>query len=470
VPELPVPDLRSYLLVAAVAATAAALFADYEGSYLVPLDQGPIRYSSTQARDAVAEFDRRLQEGAETLEYHPDFGYLPALLRKFQVPVSSQVLVFSKTSFQAARISPRLPRAIYFNQQVSLGWVRGGDVVELAAIDPELGTIFYTVDQEPGGKPRMKRRDDCLQCHHAGATAGVPGLLVRSVYPDRSGLPVFRAGSFITDHRSPLKERWGGWYVTGTHADPHLGNVLLEDSDDPASLDLSRGANLTDLKDRFDTGAYLSPHSDIVALMVLEHQTRMTNLLTRASYETRIALEYQKGMDEALGKPSGEFSDSVRRRIHNAAEAVVKYLLFAEEAPLQGPVKGTSSFAKEFTASAPVTKDSRSFSQLDLEKRLLKYPCSPMIYSELFDRLPWPLLERIHERLWQVLSGADSSPTYARLTEDDRRAILEILIETKSGLPEFWKPALQDQARTRGPAARTGTPAALTRSTEGFSP
>ena len=167
-------------------------------------------------------------------------------------------------------------------------------------------------------------------------------------------MPLFQAGGFVTDHRSPLAQRWGGWYVTGTHGKQrHMGNVFAEDRDHPEQLDREQGANVTDLKGRIDTGTYLSPHSDIVALMVLEHQTRMANLITRVNYETRMALYEQKAINQSLKEPEDQIGDSARRRIDNAAEALLKYLLFTDEAKLEGAIKGTSGFAAEFTARGP---------------------------------------------------------------------------------------------------------------------
>jgi hypothetical protein len=296
------------------------------------------------------------------------------------------------------------------------------------------------MDQDAGPKPRIDRRDECLQCHAAGGTLGVPGLVVRSVFVERSGMPLFHAGGFVTDHRSPLKQRWGGWYVTGTHgAARHMGNVFAEDRDHPDDLDREAGANVTDLKGRIDTGMYLSPGSDIVALMVLEHQTRMTNLLTRGGWETRMAIAEQQAINKAVGDPPDRLSDSAKRRIDNAAEAILKYMLFTDEALLDAPVKGASSFAAEFAARGPKDKTGRSLRDLDLTKRMFKYPCSYLIYSPQFDALPAPLQDRVYRRLFEIVSGADQTPAYARLTAADRRAILEIVRATKQGLPDYWK-------------------------------
>jgi len=308
------------------------------------------------------------------------------------------------------------------------------------AADPKQGMIFYTLDQDSGAKPQLIRRDECLQCHLSPRTTGVPGWIVRSVYPDSSGMPLFQAGSFVTDHRSPFKERWGGWYVTGKHgAQLHMGNVYSQSKSEP-DMDFSKGANVTDLKWHFDTGAYLTRHSDIVALMVLEHQGRMQNLITRVGFDARMALRDQAALAPLLNKPGEELTDSTRRRINLVADALVQYMLFAEEAPLAEPIEGTSGFTQEFQKLGPADKKGRSLRDLDLRKRLFRYPCSYLIYSEPFDGLPAPAKQRVYERLWEVLSGKDKSAAFARLSTEDRQAVREILLETKGELPEYWRP------------------------------
>ena len=428
------------------AALAAALlwtgriFGGLDGSYVLPLDHPAIQYGTRPVEDRAARLSARLSSGEVKLTYDPDLGYLPALLRELQLSVSSQVVVFSKTSFQAPRISPWNPRALYFNDDTSVGYVNGGDVLEVASVDPQQGVIFYTLDQEKTAKPELVRRGECLQCHQGGGTLGVPGLVVRSVYPESSGMPLFQAGGFITDHRSPLKNRWGGWYVTGKQgSEHHMGNVFVDDRQHPDALDRNKGANLPDLTARFNTARYLTPHSDIVALMVLEHQTRMTNLLTRVNYETRMALHDQEAINKALGAPPGQLSDSAKSRIANATETLLEYMLMADEATFAGPIQGSTAFAAEYQRQGPRTKAGRSLRELDLKTRLFRHPCSPLIYSEAFDALPAPARDRIYRRLWEILSGKDNSKTYARLCEADRRAVLEILLETKPGLPGFWK-------------------------------
>jgi hypothetical protein len=427
----------SGILLIGLAASLAAI-AGLGGSYVVPLDHPAIQYAAWPVDDAVARLQKRVDSGEVELKFREGHGYLESILDALRVRPASQLLVFSKTSFQATRIEPGNPRAIYFNDNVAVGWVHGGDVLEFAAVDPKQGVIFYTLDQAPVDKPHFDRQDTCLQCHANGSTVGVPGLLVRSVYPSQTGMPVFQAGSFVTDHRSPLKERWGGWYVTGKHgAQTHMGNAIVQGRDEPAALD-PNGQNVTDLRTRFDTGAYLTPHSDIVALMVLEHQTRMTNLITRVGFEARIALHDNAAMNEVLRQPESELSESTVRRINSAAEELIEYMLFTEEARLTEPIIGVSGFAESFAQEGPKDSSGRSLRDLDLKTRLLRYPCSYLIYSEAFDQMPLVMKDRVYKRLWQVLSGEHQSPKFASLSRDDRQAILEILRATKKGLPEYW--------------------------------
>jgi hypothetical protein len=296
------------------------------------------------------------------------------------------------------------------------------------------------LDQRQTDKPRFVRRDECLQCHASPRTLGVPGHLVRSVYPDAEGLPLLQAGSFQTDHASPLRERWGGWYVTGTHGVlRHMGNNWVRDVGHPDQLDMETGANVTCLQDRVNLSRYARPDSDLVALMVLEHQTKLHNLLTRANWETRIALHQQEDMNRALGQPSTYWFDSTRRRIRNQVEDLLKYLLFTDEVRLDAPVAGTSGFQDEFPKTGPRDRRGRSLRDLDLKTRLFRYPCSFLIYSDAFAALPPAARDHLYLRLHEVLTGKDQSKEFAVLSRDDRSTILEILLDTKSGLPDYWK-------------------------------
>src|SRR6185436_7627648 len=160
------------------------------------------------------------------LEFEPEHGFLLGLLRKLKINTNSQMFVFSKTSFQRDRISPQRPRALYFNDDVYVGYVHGSRMLEVAAIDPKLGGVFYTLDQE-NGRPKFARNDQCLECHASAKTLGVPGPLVRSFPCDENGMVDLGQGTSLVTHRTPLIERWGGWYVTGSSGgQAHRGNLI----------------------------------------------------------------------------------------------------------------------------------------------------------------------------------------------------------------------------------------------------
>lgn len=394
-----------------------------------------IGYWDAEPDDAVARLQQRLESGEAELSFHEELGYLPAVLEALDVAQSSQVLVFSKTSFQAARIYPRAPRAIYHNEDVSVGWVRGGDVVEVASIDPKLGVVFYTLDQFRSPRPRFRlRTTECISCHVGPATSGVPGLVVRSVHPDSSGTPE-RAPSFITDHRSPLSERWGGWYVSGLHgSQTHLGNVTFQRGRVSIKLTGDQTDNIENLRRYISPYQYLRTTSDIVSLMTLEHQTRMTNLIVRLGYETRIALH-----DHPDVKDLEAFPEEAATRIRNTAEELLRYMLFTDEAPLEEPIQGSSGFAEAFESRGRRDSKGRSLHDLDLESRLLRYPCSYLIESEAFESLPEPAKGLVYQRLWDVLNGRGEAGVYSSLSAEDRQAILEILLETKTDLPAYWR-------------------------------
>jgi hypothetical protein len=407
----------------------------------IPFEREPINYLTAPVHDPVAQLQARLAAGKATLRHDDRQGYLRSVLERLGVPISSQVLVFSKTSFQRSRIAPESPRALYFNDDVYVGFVQGGEVLEFSAVDPDLGATFYLLEQAQTPAPTFLRQThDCLQCHASGKTLDVPGHMVRSVYPEETGQPAFNAGTFSTSHESPMSERWGGWYVTGTHGkQTHMGNVLVTDRAAPEKLDFKAGANITDLATRFDTSAYLAPASDIVALMVLEHQVKLHNLITLANYQTRIALHYSRAINKALGEPEDQISETTARRFQGPAEDLIKYMLFVDEAELSEPIRGTTGFAKDFAARGPRDRQGRSLRDLNLKTRLLEYPCSYLIYSRAFDALPRPVKEHVYRRLWEVLTEKDQSPAFARRTSAERKAILQILRETKQGLPDYWK-------------------------------
>ena len=403
--------------------------------FLGSLEDPAIAYTKAPLANAVADLNTKLADGSAQLKFDGRSGYLQSALAALQLPVDSQVLVFSPNSLQAKRINQSNPRALFFNDRVALGWVRDGDVIEVAAHDDAQGTVFYTLEQRApaasAGPPQFKRGFICLGCHVAGDTLGVPGLLMFSALapPDGSGF-----GRFVTmDHRTPVDQRWGGWFVTGnTGSAAHRGN-------EATALDPSRRRGLRSADGLFDLDGYPTASSDIASLLVLSHQTHMMNLLTRIGWEARAA-------DPTLHAPftsSREQDARIAQMMRGIATEVVDYLLFVDEAPLPEPVQGSSAFLERFSSAGPRDMAGRSLHELDLRRRLLKYPCSYLIYSPAFDALPAAAKAPLYQRMWEVLSGAERGERYrSALSRADRQAIVEILRETKPGLPAYFNGAV----------------------------
>jgi hypothetical protein len=419
------PASRVLLSVTLAAALGLAGAAQRRDVFIESRDHPAIGYSTAPVSDPVAALNARLESGAASLSFDETNGYLRAVLEALGVPTQSQMMVFSHTSFQAPLLTIHNPRAVYFNETVAVGFVRGGHILEISALDPAQGVIFYELPQSAAVPPRFRRNNDCLACHLSWETLGVPGLTMQSVHP----LPDENSyvNGFTTIHGSPLEQRWGGWWVTGNHGGArHMGNIPVM----PAEKGRSKLANptrpLASLEGLFDLKGYPTPYSDVVALMVLAHQTHMTNLITRTGWEARLA----------AASPS---ADAVAR-VNEAARDLVDYMLFVDEAPLVGPIKGTSGFAETFSTQGPSDGQGRSLRDLDLQRRVFRYPCSYMIYTPAFDGMPQMAKDAVYTRLWQVLSGREAQARYKGLTLQDRQAIVSILRATKAGLPDYFQP------------------------------
>ncbi len=382
-----------------------------------------IQYRAPTTADPVAKLMQDVDAGRVQLRRNGPSGYLRSVLDALHVPVDSQIMVFAKDSVQANRISSGNPRALFFNDAAVVGWVSGG-FIELASQDPKQGVIFYVLQESILGAPSFARRDSCLSCHYSSSAVDVPGMLARSFL------------QYNVTHRVPFEKRWGGWYVTGQGGGPHLGNVdvaHLSDVPPPTGT-----LNWSTLENRFDTSGYLAPQSDVVALLVFEHQMHMMNLLTRIGWEARV-LDFRRGktVDQLRGNGDDPTDDTMS--LDDAAEEFVDYMLFVEGAPLHGPIRGATDFGGQFSAMGPRDHRGRSLRQLDLQTRLFTYPCSYMIYSAQFDGLPATARAAIYQRMWRALSGRVHDPAYARLSADSRAAIVEILRDTKPDLPVYFR-------------------------------
>ena len=356
--------------------------------------------------DPVTALRADLAAGRRPLAWEPGRGYLRALLRELNIAESSQTLVFSKTSLQTDFISRKTPRAIYFGESAYVAWIPGAPLIEIMSVHPTEGVQFWAIPNVKGGAKVRPESDDCTRCHGRRSSA----LMVQSVFAAPSGYSRPFARSFDVTPRTPLRQRWGGWYVTGTHnGQRHMGNVVSGGTDEKPTLDPEKGANVTDLRPFLDTKRYLSPHSDLVALMVLESQMEVQNVLTTTAYLARTA--------------------DTPEELADATEPLVEALLGVGEARLTSPVRGTSRFAEEYAARGPLYK-------LDLKTRLYRHGCSPLIASPSFRALPDAARALVWTRIKEILSAETPEPRFAHLSKEDRAALAEVLARTE---PEFAK-------------------------------
>jgi len=428
---------------AAVGLAGPLLAEDFQGStHTLAYEDPPISYSAQKPNDRVAKLQAQIASGEVKLKWDDQFGWLPSLLDALKVPRSSQMLVFSQTSLQRHAINPRNPRAIYYDEDVYVGYIPNAPMMEVSAVDPNLGGIFYSLDQERQDKPTFTRNQDCIQCHVSGRSLGVPGHFVRSLETDGSGDMISGTDTSEVDQCTPIADRWGGWYVTGqSGAQTHLGNLVGVTAFERHKTEPALRDNLTELSQFIDPQKYLRPHSDIVALMVLEHQTHMHNYITRLNYETRIMMSMYGHI----------------RYLKSQEDAFLRYLLFTEETPLTAPLAGDPQYVKDFMAGAKCDSKGRSLRDLDMKTRMFRYPCSYLIYSPAFDALPTVMRDHLLQRLYDILTGSDTNPQFAKIAASDRQAILEILRETKPNLPDYW-PAKTATAMTTSAAVVSRAP------------
>ncbi|MEI8281609.1 MAG: hypothetical protein WCG75_04305 [Armatimonadota bacterium] len=395
----------------------------------------PAEFTAQNMADPVSSMMERIRTGSLKLTFEPKQGYLKSILKELDISLESQILVFSKTSLQSNFISPMTPRALYFNDHAYVGWIPNAPVIELIGIDPKVGPVFFTLSNQVVPIPKLVRQTmDCFQCHFSSMTGQIPGLMVRSVFAGPDGMPRFANGSFRTTSTSEIKNRWGGWYVTGQHGNQrHMGNEVARGDEQASVIDTKRGANVTDLGRYFDFKNYASPHSDIVALMVAEQQLTIQNQITKASFLTRRAVKEATDLLK-FGFSSDHVNNQIKDRVQNACEPLVQALLCSGEPILTDPIKGSSGFSAYYSQSSPPDTIGRRLSELDLKTKLLKYSCSPMIYSTAFANIPIEAKSQVYHRFREVLSGKDQSKSFEHLTVDDKKNIREILAQT---LPDW---------------------------------
>ena len=393
----------------------------YEQEYRV------MNYGSAPLQDVITELQAQIDSGEVSLGFDSQRGYLDATLAALDISTTSQLLVFSRTSLQQSLIAPQTPRAIYFNEDVYVAWVQGSSLLEIASMDPNLGPVFFTLNQIESGNPQFNREfRSCLRCHDSLSLTGggTPRFMMSSNYTGVAGQLVSHEGSIMTTSRTPISSRWGGWYVTGFHGEQrHLGNILVQTAADIADENLARMGNRENLSMLAEIEPYLTPYSDIVALLVIEHQIEVQNKIARTNFQARTLLEKKEGLEE------GE----VARGLEVLGEELLQSLFMVGQPPFVDVIEGTSGFAEAFEGAGRKDGQGRSLWDLDLKQRLFKRPLSYQIYSNAYAGLPPQIQEIVAARMGEILSVVNNENTYAHLSDEDKQVIREILSATNWG-------------------------------------
>jgi hypothetical protein len=387
-------------------------------------DQPPHDYWSRPLEDPFTRFKAAVEAGKVAFDHSSEKAFLVSVLRALNIPASSQMLVFSTTSLQLRLIKPSNPRALYFNEHVYLGYIPGGRI-EVVSIDPVLGGIFYIFDiPKTPGPLNIERSDRCMNCHAGEDTGHVPGLVIKSVLPGLTGgsLTAYRLEQ--TGHHIPLKDRFGGWYVTGRHAqDEHWGNAIGQFNNGVLQKTIIPPGT------RFDFAKYPVPTSDILPQLLHEHQAGFVNRVVEAGYRARTHLFTDRA--GLTPEHAAELDDQ--------AERLTRYLLFADEAPLPaGGLHGDPLYQQSFVRTRRPASNGAALKDFDLRTRLFKYRCSYMIYTPLFRALPPEMKNRVYARLRAALDTARPDPQFSYLPPDEKQAIRTILRETLTDLPKGW--------------------------------
>ena len=402
---------------------ALASLACAEPSYR-NFDEPPHNYHTAPLKDRFTKLKADLESRRIPLDHSSEKAFVLSLLKALNIPASSQMLVFSTTSLQLRFITPRNPRAIFFNDGLYVGYIPGAKI-EILSMDPELGAIFYMFDIPTDSRPiAVERSERCVNCHTKEDTGFVPGIVIKSVIPGPTGgsLKTFRKEQ--TGHSIPFAERFGGWYVTGDRGlASQWANVIGRYSGDDIAKTVITPGQL------FDFAKYPAATSDILPQLVHEHQAGCANRILQASYRARTAFHLDKG-----GLTPAHYAE-----LDEQARTVTRYLLFADEVPLPtGGVDGDAAFKADFVKAARALPGGASLREFDLRTRLFKYRCSYMIYSPEFAGLPARMKQQIYLHLRAALSVEKPMKEYAYLPVAEKQAIRAILKGTLTDLPAGW--------------------------------
>lgn len=364
----------------------------------VSFADAPHSYWERKSEDRLQRFMNEVQAGRALVDASSDRAFFQSVLKGLNVPESSQMVVFSATSFQSGIVNPRSPRAIYFNEDTSVGFIPGGRL-EVASFDPHGGMMFYIFDRPRAeGVPAFGRSKSCMNCHTDTMSSGRPGHVINSVavWWDGSTQETYRYDE--VGHHVPMDVRFGGWHLTGTYlmAKSHanlVGNLT------PSGFKGEKNAP----GDHADLTRYPRATSDILVQLVHEHQCGFTNRVIAAIYDHR-----EKPGDAAAAQ--------------KAAESLAEYVLFKKEAPLPKGLAGDPDFVRDFQAAAPGSP----LRQFDLRTRIFKTRCSYMIQTPIWQALPGDVRNRA-EALLRAAVAEKPSPLGAHLSPEERAEIRPLL-------------------------------------------
>lgn len=412
--------------------SATSLRSQAFNDFLVP----PHDYNSIRGRDAMSRLIERASAGGYAFGEETGLPLLRRVLAELGIPESSQVLLFSKTSLQREYIDPENPRAIFFNENGYVSWMPDG-LIEVLMFDPDAGGLFFIEElPEERSDPRVAfvKSRGCTGCHSGSVTNFLPGPMARSGYVDAGGKRIGSIpGHIRMNHGVPLADRWGGFYVTGAHASlGHLGNALARKEQGKTVLDRPEAPVLSELSGLFDVSRYPRRDADALALLLFDHQIEAHNLLMELRYRWRL-VEYERA------KSGGEASTIAMEGLERGLRRVVRYLLFADEAPLDGAALAVSSDSRrDFLASRRTDPEGRSLRDLDLGERMFSHRLSYMIDSQAFAEAPRDMRALVYEQLGGILLPEVAPDDFDYFDEGEREAIVSILRATKDDLPPGW--------------------------------
>lgn len=384
----------------------------------------PHDYWTRPLSDPFTRWLEKVKRGEASAPAGDELSVVRDYLKIFNVPVTSQMIVYSATSRQRI-ISPYRPRALYFNEDLYIGFVPGGQI-EVASVDPAAGPVFHIFDFPRGERAGFQpdRSTRCMECHAGHDNHQLPKLVMDSVIVNDQGgsLETWRTVKF--GHEVPLSERFGSWHLTGGHhLTSHHGNTLGQLSGGRLSVRENPPGKL------FDLAHYPLPTSDILPQLLHDHQAGFHNLLTEAVYRQR----------ELLAAGKGSLTAADEKELDILAGNIADYVLFKDEAKLPAAgITGDPAYVTDFRANRRTVTGGYSLKDFDLKTRLFRYRCSYMIYSQHWTELDPAIKARCWSRLKALLHERDPGHA-AWLPANERDAIRKLLASTLTDAPSEWK-------------------------------